>query len=150
VPHARARRRRRRRLGQAHGCGRGRGQGEARRGRQAASGWAGVARFCHLIHIITGISLFYGGGELIATVTISSCLRLLSSSAGFLPPYHRHKSRRLSSVQHFPSLPREHISVVLWFSPSRISMHTEQRESRCLRNPRPPANLAQDVQRLGF
>jgi hypothetical protein len=109
-----------------------------------------VARFCHLIHIISGVSLFYGGDELIAPVTVSSFLRLLSSSAGFLPPCHRHKSRSLPSVQHFPSLPSELKSVVLWFSPSRISAHTEQRESRCLRNPRPPANLARDVRRLGF
>ena len=33
---------------------------------------AGGARFCHLIHIITGVSLLYGGGELIAPVTVSS------------------------------------------------------------------------------
>jgi hypothetical protein len=88
VPHACARRRRRL----------GRGRGDA--GRQAVSGRAGVARFCHLIHIITGVSLIYGGGKLIAPVTVSSCLRLLSSSAGFLPPRRRHKSRSPSLV-HF-------------------------------------------------
>ena len=66
---------------------------------QAGDERAGVARFCHLIHILTGVSLFYGGGELIASVTVSSCLRLLSSSAGFLPPRRRHKSRSPPSVQ---------------------------------------------------
>ena len=55
-------------------------------------GRADVARFCHLIHIITGVSLFYGGGELIAPVTVYSYLRLLSSSASFLPPRCRHKN----------------------------------------------------------
>ena len=35
------------------------------------SGRAGVARFCHLIHIIMGVSLIDGGGELIAQVTVS-------------------------------------------------------------------------------
>ena len=35
---------------------------------------AGVARFCHLFHIITGVSLLYGGGELITPVTVSPYL----------------------------------------------------------------------------
>jgi hypothetical protein len=129
-----------------------------------------MARFCHLIHIITRVSLFYGGGKLILPVTVSSCLRLLSFSAGFLPPcikvevlrqlnpslrfqentYQRHKSRCPLPVKSFPSLMREHISATLWFFPSRISARTEQRESKCLRNPRPPTNLARGVRRLGI
>jgi hypothetical protein len=90
---------------------------------RAGPGRTGVARFCHLIHIITGVSLFYGGGELIAPITVSSCLRLLSSSAGFLPPRRRHKSRSPPSVQDSPSLPREHISAALWFRVSYLCAH---------------------------
>ena len=57
------------------------GPGRGREPWQAGGERAGVA-FCHLIHIITGVSLFYDGGELIAPVTVSSCLCLLSSSTG--------------------------------------------------------------------
>ena len=56
------------------GAGRAEAMGEAwcgEAGRWAASEWASVARFCHLIHIITGVSLLYGGGELNALVTVS-------------------------------------------------------------------------------
>ena len=113
-------------------------------------GEAGVARFCHLIHIITGVSLLYGGGELIAPVTVSSCLRLLGSSAGFLPPRRRHKSEVLRQFNSSASLLRDHISAALWLSPSCTSARTEQLESRCLWNPRPPANLAHGVWRLDF
>ena len=52
-------------------------------GGQRASGRAGVARFCHLIYIITRVSLLDGGGKLITPVTVSptpEILRCLSSS----------------------------------------------------------------------
>jgi hypothetical protein len=44
---------------------------------------------------------------------------------------------------------RPHLSRPLVF-PSCTSARTEQWESRCLRNPRPPANLARGVRRLGL
>ena len=68
---------------------------------RAMGGRAGVAMFCHLIHIIMGVSLLDGGDELIAPVTVSSCLRLLSFSAGFFPPRRRHRSRCHPSVLSF-------------------------------------------------
>jgi len=85
-----------------------------------------VARFCHLIHIIMGVSLLDGGGELIAPVTVSPCLRLLNSSAGSLSPGRRHKIESPPSVfSPLPSLPRDHILAALWLSPSRTSARTE-------------------------
>ena len=58
-------------VGVGRGRGRGRGRGEA--GRQAGGQRAGMARFCHLIHIITGVSLLYDGGGLIAPVMVCRC-----------------------------------------------------------------------------
>ena len=66
----------------------------SRRGRQAGDERAWPV-FCHLIHIITGVIPFDGGGELIASVTVPSAFRLLGFSVVFLP------------------LRRSHISVVL-------------------------------------
>ena len=62
-------------------AGSGRGRAMARRckaGKQAGGERAGVAMFCHLIHIITGVTLFDGGGELIASVTVFFAFASLS------------------------------------------------------------------------
>ena len=90
----RARRRR-----SSRGCGHGR--------RPRPRPWVGVSRFCHLINIIMGVSLLYGGGELIASVTVSSALRLLGFSAAFLPSRRSHKSVVLCQSTVLASLPRE-------------------------------------------
>ena len=72
--------------GRAMGMGMGAGMGKARQASgRAASEWAAMARFCHLIHITMGVSLHDGEGELIAPVTVSSALRLLGFFAAFLP-----------------------------------------------------------------
>jgi hypothetical protein len=68
VCHTRARRRSRRP-----------GRGEARRGKRRA----GEAGFCHSIHIITGVSLFYVGGGLIARV---SPVTVYSRLVSWVPP----------------------------------------------------------------
>jgi len=96
-------------------------RGEAR---QAGDERADVARFCHLIHIITGVFLLYGGGELIASITVSSCLHLLGSSAGFLPPAAGIKLKvlRQSSSPSFVS-DRAHLNNPLAFPVSYLCTH---------------------------
>ena len=105
------------------------GRARPGRGRQTGgrreSGRAGVARFCHLIHIIMGISVLDGGGELITPVTVSPCPRLMNSSAAFLPPRRIYKSEVLRQSRSSASLPRDHISAALWISPFRTSARTE-------------------------
>jgi hypothetical protein len=75
--------------------------------------------FCHLIHIITGVTPFDGGGELIALVTVLSAsvspspgiLRCLSPFP--LQPYIR--SPRQSRSRSSATTPeRNHISAALW------------------------------------
>ena len=67
-------------------------RGMARRGRRAASGRVWPV-FCHLIHIITGVSPFDGEDELIASVTVPSASpspRILRCLSPFLSqPYIR-------------------------------------------------------------
>ena len=92
-------------------------------GRRRASGQAGVARFCHLILIITGVSLFYGGDELIASVTVSSCLRLLSSSASFLPPRCWHKLEILRQSNPSFASEKSHLSRLLAFPVMYLCAH---------------------------
>ena len=86
---------------------------------QAGGERTGVARFCHLIHIIMGVSLLDGGGELIAPITVSPCLRLLNSSTGSLSlsPGRRHKIESPPSVFSPPSFAsgRPHLSHPLAF-----------------------------------
>ena len=75
--------------------------------------------FCHLIHIITGVTPFDGGGELIASVTVLSAsdspspgiLRCLSPFPSH--PYIRvlRQSRSLSSAT---APERNHISAAFW------------------------------------
>ena len=61
--------------GRMRGLGQGRepwrGEADRQAGGRRASGRAGVARFCHLIHIIMEVSLLDGVGELIALVIVS-------------------------------------------------------------------------------
>ena len=116
MPHARVRRRCRRRPG------RGRGRGVAWRGGRA---WP---VFYHLIHIITGVTPFDGGGELIASVTVPSAspspgiLRCLSPFPS--QPYIRSPPSAQISVFCNRSREKPHLNSPL-ASPSRTSVHTE-------------------------
>ena len=93
-------------------------------GGRRASERAGVARFCHLIHIAMGVSLLYGGGELIAPVTVSSCLRLLGSSAVLLPPRRSHKPEVLRQSRFSPfASERPYLSRPLAFPVPYLCAH---------------------------
>ena len=114
--HTRARRRRRR-PGRAVAVDVGRGR---RAGGRRAGGRAWPV-FCHLIHIIMGVTPFDGGGELIASVTVLSAS--VSPSPGILrclSPFPSHpyirvlrQSRSLSSAT---ASERNHISAAFWLS----------------------------------
>ena len=71
-----------------------------------------------------GSFLLYGGGELIAPVTVSSCLCLLSFSVSSLPPRRRHKTESSPSVH--PSsfaFERPHLSRPLAFPVPYLCAH---------------------------
>ena len=87
---------------------------------------------------------------MIAPVTVPFAFRLLGFSAAFLLSRRSHKSAVLCSPPFRFASERDHISAALWLSPSHTFTRTEERESRCLRNPRSPANPARGVRRLGF
>ena len=95
------------------------------RGRQAASErTGGRGQVLPLNPHNYGSFLLYGGGELIAPVTVSSCLCLLSFSVSSLPPRRRHKTESSPSVH--PSsfaFERPHLSRPLAFPVPYLCAH---------------------------
>jgi hypothetical protein len=82
-----------------------------------------MAGFCHSIHIITGVSLFYVGGGLItivSPVTIYLRLRLLVYYAASSLPYRGHIFRSPPSVFFFASTRIPRLRLLVYYAASSL------------------------------